>query len=186
MNDMIVDYEGRCYVTGFGYDAATEQPRPVGIVLVQPDGTAQVIDPPLFRPNGCALSEDGRFLWVAETRLHRVTRFAVHPDGRLHSPVVVADLGSGAWADGICLDAEHGLWIGDPKRRRCVRVASDGMVTDSIDTTPYEAVTCVLGGPERRTLFIALSRFDTFTAMARSRRGRIDAVEVAVPGAGLP
>jgi hypothetical protein len=43
----------------------------------------------------------------------------------------------------------------------------------------------MLGGPARRTLFI-LTNTGSGPAMAQKRDGRIETVEVAVPGAGLP
>jgi sugar lactone lactonase YvrE len=44
----------------------------------------------------------------------------------------------------------------------------------------------MLGGPERKTLFICTAATLDYEEAARDRSGKIVAVEVDVPGAGLP
>jgi sugar lactone lactonase YvrE len=187
LNDMVVDGEGRAYVTNFGYDAAAgADPTTTGVILVHPDG---VVEPPmgsLFRPNGCAITSDGRTFLVAETRVHRLTAFTIGDGGRLVEQRVVASLPSGSWADGLCVDAEGAAWIADPKGRRCFRVASDGSIVEVIDTAPYQAIACALGGDGRRTLFVTLADIRPFAEMARERTSCVGVVSVDVPGAGWP
>jgi len=185
-NDMVVAEDGTAYVTSFGYDAATEEPRPAHLVKVDPDGRVEVVPGDLWRPNGVAVTADGATLLVAETRVHRVTAFRRAPDGRLSDPRVVGELPSGTWADGICLDADGGIWVGDPKGRACYRIVPGTGVTERIDTAPGACVACVLGGPARTTLFLAIGALGDMADRARERAGRIDAVEVDVPGAGRP
>jgi sugar lactone lactonase YvrE len=187
VNDMVVDGLGRAYVTNFGYDAAAgAAPVSTGMVLVRPDGSPELQAGELFRPNGCAITPDGRTLLVAETRLHRLSAFTIGEDGTLADQREFASLPSGSWADGICLDAEGAAWVGDPKARRCVRVREGGMIADVIDTSPLPTIACVLGGPQRRTLFLTLAPLRPFTEAAADPRGRVETVKVAVPGAGLP
>jgi hypothetical protein len=48
------------------------------------------------------------------------------------------------------------------------------------------AIACVLGGPERRTLFL-LSSTDAYPQrLIGTKLSRLDAVTVDIPGAGLP
>jgi sugar lactone lactonase YvrE len=47
------------------------------------------------------------------------------------------------------------------------------------------AIACMLGGPERRTLFVCTAG-STDPKQTHDRRGRILALPVDVPGAGLP
>ncbi len=185
LNDLVVDGWGRAYVSNFGYDAATEEAATTGIVLVQPDGSSEMVAGGLYRPNGMAITADGGTLVVAETRVHRLTAFAVGADGRLLRPRLLADIGSGSWADGICVDAGGGIWVGDPRRSRCVRVVEDRGVTDEIETD-VPAIACALGGPDRRTLFIAEAPVRPMAEGARDPQGRIEQIEVEVPGAGWP
>jgi sugar lactone lactonase YvrE len=53
--------------------------------------------------------------------------------------------------DGICLDAEGAIWYADVSNRRCVRVREGGEVLQTID---LDCFACMLGGADRRTLFM--------------------------------
>ncbi len=50
-----------------------------------------------------------------------------------------------------------------------------------LDTIP---LACMLGGPERRTLYIATT--ESLDFRDRTARGRIETLQVDVAGAGLP
>jgi sugar lactone lactonase YvrE len=124
----------------------------------------------------------------------RITAFDIAIDGSLSGRRVFAQLESGAHPDGICLDGEGAVWIGCD--RACIRVRDGGEVTDSIQMGDGRtAVACMLGGLERRTLFILATSFtlqvlaslhDAESDAHSPARGRIEAMEVIVPGAGLP
>jgi sugar lactone lactonase YvrE len=185
LNDMVVDSVGRAYVSNFGYDAATEDRASTGVIVVDPDGSSRMVGSDLMRPNGMAISADGRTFVIAETRVHLLTAFDIADEGMIHSPRRFGDLGSGSWADGICIDAENGVWVGDPRRSRCVRVTEGQGITHTIDTD-VPAVACALGGADRRTLFITEAPIRPMPEGALDPRGRIEHLRVDVPGAGWP
>jgi sugar lactone lactonase YvrE len=60
-------------------------------------------------------------------------------------------------------------------------VLEGGEITDRVEVE-HQAFAAMLGGPQRRTLFICTSTFDEH----RGVTGRIEKVEVEIPGAGLP
>ena len=184
-NDMLVDQTGRAYVGNFGYDLHGGAPiGPAELLLVSPDGGIEVAAEDLIFPNGCALSPDGHTLLVAETFAHRITAFDVDSNGRLDNRRTWADLDPHT-PDGICLDAEGALWIASPGTRALLHVNAGGAVIGGCETlgTPYA---CMLGGADRRTLYICSSETDDPERAARQRSGRIEQVRVATPGAGLP
>jgi sugar lactone lactonase YvrE len=185
VNDMVVSAAGDAYVTGLGYVDGEER-RPTRVILVRPDGSAEPQAGDLWRPNGCVITPDGERFVVAEARVHRLTGFRIDADGSLRDPQEFALLPSGTWADGICLDAEGAIWVGDPKGRACRRVASDGTVVAEIDTSPVPCIACTLGGDDGRTLFLLLCDLGDFDELAGLRGGRIETVRVDVPGAGSP
>jgi sugar lactone lactonase YvrE len=186
LNDMVVSAAGNAYVTGLGYDASREEPRPTQIILVRPDGAAEPQQPLLWRPNGCVITPDGETLIVAETRVHRLTALRIGADGTLSGSSTVAVLPRGTWADGICLDVEGAIWVADPKGCACRRVSRDGEVLALIDTAPVPCVACTLGGDDGRTLFLLLGELGDFDDLGRRALGRIETLRVAVPGAGSP
>ncbi len=184
-NDMVVDGRGNAYVGNPGYDMRhPPSPLPAAeLVLVRPDGSAEVVDRSVVFPNGPAVTPDGRTLIVAETMAQRLTAFDIHDDGTLSNRRTFADL-PGRAPDGIALDAEGAVWVADADGNACVRVREGGAVTDVVDTG-RGCFACALGGPDRTTLFLLTG--EGFTAEAiRQRTGAIETVEVAVPGAGLP
>jgi sugar lactone lactonase YvrE len=184
-NDMVVSAEGRAYVGSFGFDLdAGERPRPATIVMVAPDGTATIAAEDMQFPNGSVITPDGATLIVAETVAGRLTAFTIEPDGRLSNRRVWAQL-EGALPDGICLDAEGAVWLACPLSSRCLRVREGGEILEEI-ATERPAFACMLGGDDRRTLYICTSEMGTPTDTLATRPGRIQTRTVDVAGAGLP
>lgn len=96
LNDLITDEQGRAYVGdyGFDYERRTRErphsflyrppgPPPTRIACLAPDGTLLGRSAPVLFPNGCAFTDDGRTLIVAETLAFRLTAFTVADDGTL-------------------------------------------------------------------------------------------------------
>lgn len=183
-NDMVVDAQGRAYVGNFGFDRRAnppQQPRPAEIVLVTTSGEARVVDDEVMFPNGSVITPGGATLIVAETFGGRLTAFDIQPDGSLANRRTWASL-PGRFPDGICLDAEGAIWVADARGRTCLRVAEGGEVLDQVDTG-RNCYACMLGGSERRILFLCIA---DGSEHAGTRTAVIEAVEVEVPGAGLP
>ena len=134
-------------------------------------------------PNGTVITPDGGTLIVGESFGARLTAFDVAPDGALSNRRIWAQLEK-AVPDGICLDAEGGIWVASPVSAEVLRVREGGEVSDRV-SVQTQAFACMLGGPERRTLFICTAA-DSDPAKTATRSGHIESVEVEVPGAGLP
>jgi sugar lactone lactonase YvrE len=135
-------------------------------------------------PNGTVITPDGRTLIVAETLAHRLTAFDVDAKGALARRRVLAALDD-CYPDGICLDAQGAVWVADARSNRVIRVRADGAVDRTLTTGQRGAFACMLGGPDRRTLFV-LTNTGSGPAMAEKTDGRIETYRVDVPGAGLP
>jgi sugar lactone lactonase YvrE len=184
-NDMVVDAQGRAYVGNFGYDRhAGEAPRTTCIARVDPDGRVVRAAEDLLFPNGTVITPDGKTLIVGETFAERLTAFDIDGDGALRNRRIFAQI-EGLFPDGICLDAEGAIWVADPFGKRVVRVFAGGRVERSISTGARGAYACMLGGHDRRTLFVCTNT-GSGPAMGQKRDGRIDFMRVDVPGAGLP
>jgi sugar lactone lactonase YvrE len=187
INDMAVSRHGNAYVTGLGVDIGEIERRPMQIVLVRPDGSAEVQADVLSRPNGCIIRTDESRFVVAEARRHRLVEFDIGADGSLHSPRIFIELPSDSWADGICLDASDAIWVADPKGHRCFHVSAAGEIIDVIDTAPMPCVACTLGGSDGRTLFLLLTPLDDdFENLRHRKQARIDQVRVDIPWGGSP
>ncbi len=184
-NDMVVDAVGRAYVGNFGFDFEHGgKPQRTCLVRVDPDGAASVAATELSFPNGTVVTPDGRTLVVGESFAGCLTAFTIGADGALSDRREWAKL-DGAVPDGICLDAEDAIWVASPVSNELLRVREGGAVTHRIPTG-RPAIACMLGGPDRRSLF-ALTADTTRAAEAVAKRSaRVEVSRVEIPGAGLP
>jgi sugar lactone lactonase YvrE len=186
---MIVHPGGRAYVGQFGYDReGGGRPVPSPLLRVDADGAVSVAAADLMVANGMSISPDGRTLWAAESVACRITASAVDTAGRLHDRRVWAQLPAHHYPDGMCLDAEGAVWVACPVARRFVRTVEGGRVTDKIPVEgERHAIACVLGGYDRRTLYLLTAA--TLGDAEQSRllgSAQVERATVAVPGAGLP
>jgi sugar lactone lactonase YvrE len=185
---MLVDAQGRAYIGNFGFDLQARCAfAPTSLIMVTPDGRAKVVADDMHFPNGTVLTPDGRTLIVGESYGQRLTAFDVAADGTLANRRVWAQLhGKGVGPDGICLDAEGAVWLASPVSREVIRVREGGEVTHRVPT-PGQAVACMLGGEDRRTLFVLTGRVLVTPEQSLAERGgAIHTARVDVPGAGLP
>jgi sugar lactone lactonase YvrE len=185
-NDMAVAADGTAYVGNFGFSLHPPGDfRSTSLAMIRPDGTVTAAADELWFPNGIAISDDGRTLIVAESGAFRLTAFDIASDGILSNRRVWAQLEAGQSPDGICLDADGAVWVALPTQRAFIRVREGGEVVETI-TIPLIALACVLGGPERRTLFM-MSSAHTDPADCRAHlTGTVTATEVEVGGVGFP
>lgn len=191
INDMVTDAQGRTYLDSH-FDVAAEAS---GIVLVEPSGEHRIVAEDMKSPNGLAITPDGKTLVANDLFANRILAFDIVEDGSLTNRRVFAELG-GDSPDGLCLDAEGGAWIGLPFQGKFRRIEEGGEVTHEILCGNKWGIAPVLGGSDRRTLFLCTAEV-TLEAMPRlikdprnarqECKGWIEAVENApAPGAGWP
>ncbi|GLY85562.1 SMP-30/gluconolactonase/LRE family protein [Actinoallomurus iriomotensis] len=186
-NDVVADGRGNVYVNGAGSDPmAGEAFRPGSVFLATADGSVRQVAEDVAFPNGMAVTPDNATLIVADSYRHHLVAFDIGADGGLSNRRVWAELGEGV-PDGICLDAQNAVWYADVPGQRCVRVAEDGTVLQTVDLD-RGAFACALGGPDGTTLFIVAAEWRGMTEseMVAPGTGQVLTVEVDVPGAGWP
>ncbi|XVQ06389.1 SMP-30/gluconolactonase/LRE family protein [Spirillospora sp. CA-255316] len=181
VNDMVLA-DSTLYVGCFGYDlAAREHPRPGPLLAVPADGSTAFIGcPDVTFANGMAATPDGRLL-VAETPRGLITQFRIGDGSVLLERTIFADVGPARQPDGICLDAEGGVWFGSPFTSEFVRVDAAGRVTHVIPTPGRWAVACALGGPTGDTLFALTAETDLGRFFDGTSTGRVEVATAPVP-----
>jgi sugar lactone lactonase YvrE len=183
---MVVDARGRAYIGNFGFDfTGGAEPKPTVLLRVDANRDVAVVADGLMFPNGIVITPDGEELIVAETWGGRLTRFRIAADGSLSEREQFART-RGVAPDGICLDAEGAVWVASPGTGEALRVLRGGEVTERIPSGEPGAYACMLGGPDRKTLFVCTAATLDYEQAARDRSGKIVTVEVDVPGAGYP
>jgi len=175
-NEIVVDGRGNAYINGGS-----------GIALLTPDGSLRRVADRMAFPNGMAITPDNLTLIVAESYGKKLTAFDIAPDGGLAKRRVWADLGDGV-PDGICIDTEGAVWYADVPNKRCVRVREGGEVLEAV-TVDRGCFACMLGGVEKKTLFIIATEWrgmDKIAEMAQARTGQVLTFEAPSTHAGWP
>jgi sugar lactone lactonase YvrE len=202
LNDLVTNRRGRAYANRLAYEVAwgvAEQlpdgqvnhqitidasPAPGvtdAIALVEPDGSYRLVAESLLGPNGMAISPEGDMLAVSEWRARRVTVLDIDAaTGDLANPRVLF-ASDGRAPDGLCFDARGCVWVASATTAECLLIEPSGRIADIVVPSHGTNVTaCVLGGEDRRTLFLTAYRGPGVSA------GVVESVRVRVPGAGNP
>lgn len=137
-NFVVQDRAGRTWVTV----STRRMPRSLGyrrdcddgyVVLVDERGSARIVADGLGYTNECALDAEEKWLYVNETFARRLSRFPIAANGSLGARQVVTEFGAGVFPDGLCFDAEGGLWVTSIVSNRVLRVAPDGRCETWLD-----------------------------------------------------
>ncbi len=194
-NDMVVDAAGAAFVGNFGFDLDAELvargPQSViaehptaSLARVAPDGAVSVAAAEMHFPNGSVITPDGATLIVGETLSGALTAFDIGPGGALANRRL--------WAstlpripDGICLDVAGHIWIANPVAPECALIAAGGEVLEVIETG-LPCFACMLGGDDRRTLFMLTSPTSIGEEARKEAKGKLITAQVDSPGAGWP
>jgi len=184
-NEIVVDGRGNAYVNNIGFEFPGGEFAPGTVALLTPDGQARQAADGVAFPNGMAVAPDNSTLIVAESYANKLTAFDIAEDGGLTNRRVWADLDDGV-PDGICIDVEGAVWYADVPNRRCVRVREGGEVLRRIELD-LGCFACMLGGPDRKTLFMVAQEWGGTERMTEGERtGHILTAPAPAPGAGWP
>ena len=193
-NDMVVDIDGNAFIGNFGFNTYDgEEIKPTNLILVKPGEEPVLAADNLFFPNGTVITPDNKTLIVGETYAARLTAFDKSEDGSLSNRRIWADLkvnaeeGTVPLPDGMCIDEEGAIWVASPSTAEVIRVHEGGMISERIPVQT-NAFACMLGGEDRRTLFICTSNGSGVDpgAALREKSGKIEITQVDVPGCGKP
>lgn len=188
-NDMATA-RGRSYVTCSGYvleqgDDGTAPPKPTGSILLidHATGACQTVASGYYMPNGVAITPDGATLIVAELYARRVLKFPILDDGTLGEAIVFAQFDH--IVDGLCLDADGGLWLGTGLDR-FQRIDAQGEQAGVVEVPGWSCVAPMLGGTDGCTLIMVtnfMERPDDI--LSGKAKGRILTTRVDIPSATI-
>jgi sugar lactone lactonase YvrE/DNA-binding CsgD family transcriptional regulator len=188
INDMVVNSNGNAYVGCYGYDITKYRggPAPGWIALVTPDKKVVKAGEDIMCPNGMVISPDGSTLIAADTIARVLVAYTIESDGTLSDRRIFAALEDGP--DGISIDAEGAIWAALPHVKKVVRVKEGGEVTHQV-MMKNRPLACMLGGSERKTLFIITVTADDINdpGALTEKASYVEYVEdTEISGAGLP
>ena len=176
-NEIVVDGRGKAYING----------GPGIIALLTHNGSARLVADGIAFPNGMAITPDNATLIIAESHGKKLTAFDIAADGSLSNRRIWADLAGGV-PDGICIDADNAVWYADVPNKGCVRVREGGEVLQTVEWD-RGCFACMLGGKDKKTLFIVAAEWrgmESIAEVARSRTGQVLTISAPAPGVGWP
>ena len=161
-NDVAVDAKGRVYVSDPRY--VGDDPRELdfeAVFRIDTDGSVHRLNTSALKPNGLAVSPDGKALYVADNGPARRVLLALDLDdaGNTSNPRVLHDFGDDRGVDGLTVTDDGRVVVTSGKGPTAgVRVFSpSGNLLGTIPV-PEDPTNVEFGGPERSTLYITSGR----------------------------
>ncbi len=161
-NDVAVDRLGRVYVSDPRY--VGDDPRELdfeGVFRIDPDGAVHRLETTAARPNGLAISPDGKTLYVSDNGPARRALLALDlgDDGEVARPRVLHDFGAGRGVDGMTTTADGRVVAaaGTGAKGGVYVFAADGEPIGFI-AVPEPPTNVEFGGPDRTTLYITAGK----------------------------
>ena len=158
-NDGKADPFGRLWV-GIGAQEATNSQG--HLLRIDPQGIVTIVDFGFDIPNGPALTEDGRLLYLADTARNVIYAYDVEPaEGLLMNrrifAVVPKELGQ---PDGMTLDRAGDLWVAGYGAGCVSRLTSSGSIDTSVRLPAPRTTSCAFGGDQFTTLYVTAANME--------------------------
>lgn len=179
-NDVVVDPSGRIWFTDplYAPDRSIMELDHESVYRIDIDGkvTRVVTQPAIGRPNGLAVTPDGKTLYVIDSNYiqpdlsRRIWAFDVLPDGSVTKQRVVFDFGRGRGGDGMRLDSQGNLWVAagiaaprTPNESADVPtgvyvISPQGELLGRIPIGEDVITNLAFGGPDKKTLYITAGK----------------------------
>jgi sugar lactone lactonase YvrE len=93
-----------------------------GFVVCMDGRGARIAADGLGFTNECLVDPGGKWLYVNETYVKRLSRFPLRADGELGAREVVTEFGPGQFPDGMAFDADGHVWIAGIVSNQLIRV----------------------------------------------------------------
>ena len=139
INDLVFDRDGHCYFTDQGQ---TGMHNPSGCVYrLQTNGKLDQLLANAPSPNGIALDNSGRFLFVAVTRGNAVWRGPLLPDGSISKVGVFRSFFGTSGPDGMAVDSENRLVVAHASLGGAFVMNARGEVTHYVRSPVGQTVT---------------------------------------------
>ena len=158
-NDGKVDRAGRFWVGTMADDAA---PGMGGLYRLELDGSVTTVLHGTTISNGLDWSPDDRLMYFVDSGLQRIDVFDYDPPtgaitGRRPFAEIPPESGT---PDGMCVDAEGGLWVALWDGWAVRHYAPDGRLLETYDLPVSHVTSLTFGGDDLRDLYVTTAWMD--------------------------
>ncbi|NAZ86364.1 SMP-30/gluconolactonase/LRE family protein [Kineococcus indalonis] len=162
MNEGGCDPHGRFYAGSMAYeqDGGAGEGRG-SIFRLDPDGSVRTVLTGVTISNGLGFSPDGALAYYNDTPTGRTDVFDYDREAGLTNRrpfAQVQDASGSANPDGLCVDAEGGVWTALFGGSAVRRYAPDGTLDAVVEVGARQVTACTFGGADLDELFITTSR----------------------------
>ncbi|KNX36045.1 SMP-30/gluconolactonase/LRE family protein [Luteipulveratus halotolerans] len=181
-NDGGTDPAGRFYCGTMAYD---ETPGGGSLFRLDPDGSTTEVLPSVTISNGLGWSPTGETAYYNDTPTHAISVFDWSAGEGLSNrrPFVTLPDDEPGNPDGLCVDAEGGVWVALYGGSAVHRYTPDGQLDQVVELPVTNVTACTFGGADLSTLYITTTREN----VPDGEQPSAGAVFTCTPGvAGLP
>jgi sugar lactone lactonase YvrE len=175
-NDICVGAKGRIYFTDLNSSAKEDKyDLPSGVYRIDaPKQVVRIIEG-LGRPNGIALSPDGKLLYVSDRSTQKLHRYKVKENGDVETAGIVYDFSPDRGVDGMRLDVKGNIWAaaGQGKTTGLFVISPEGKLLLHHAVPEFSTNLC-FGGKDNKDLY--------FTASTSVYKFRTTIAGVILPG----
>ena len=161
-NDVAVDSEGRVYVSDPRY--VGDEPRELdieGVYQISLEGYVTAMDLSVSKPNGLAVSPDGKILYVSDNAARRRALIAarIGDRGKVTAPRVIYEFRDGRGIDGMTVTTDGRIVAaaGSRDKAGAYVFSPEGKLLEVIPT-PEDPANVEFGGDDGKTLFICAGK----------------------------
>lgn len=164
-NDLVFDKQGGFYFTDLGKRFARHRDHG-GLYYALPDGSKiTCIAYPIVSPNGCALSPDGKILYVADTEGAWLWAFDIEGPGQLkkpapfahHSGRVIGGCTGPARFDSIAVLENGNICVATLTTGKITEFSPAGAIVREVKMPDVYPTNICFGGKDMKTAYITLS-----------------------------
>lgn len=157
MNDAKCDPLGRLWA---GSNAMEFDSGAGTLHLLRPDWTTEVVLTGMTLPNGMGWSPDGATFYLIDSYAFELYEFGFSAAGiDVGSRRVVASFDPAeGMPDGMCVDAEGGLWVARWGGARVDLLTPDGVPRRSVKIPAAQPSSCAFGGADLDVLYVTSAR----------------------------
>jgi gluconolactonase len=150
-NDIVVRRDGQVYFTdpAFGNQAESRDMDFYGVYHIDQKGQLELIAKPTGRPNGIALSPDGKILYVANSDDRNLRAYNVDERGTVSGEKVLV-AGIDGVPDGIRVDQKGNIYV---TAKGVAIYSPDGKLMHTVELSETPA-NCAFGDPDFQTLYV--------------------------------